>query len=87
MIDCVIDSVIDKLHFPSSVLITKKRLCCANIKWSRGDHVSYCDCNVFYVLEYLFVDIHMEYTSKEVYEFVSKQTNDPIVERRICRVS
>ena len=29
----------------------------------------------------------MEYTSKEVYEFVSKQTNDPIVERRICRVS
>ncbi len=29
----------------------------------------------------------MEYTSKEAYEFVSKQTNDPIVERRTCRVS
>lgn len=24
---------------------------------------------------------------KEVYEFISKKTNDPIVERRICRVS
>ena len=24
---------------------------------------------------------------KEVYEFISKQTQDPIVERRTCRVS
>jgi len=29
----------------------------------------------------------MTYTSKEVYEFVSKQTNDPIVEWKTCRVS
>jgi len=29
----------------------------------------------------------MYYTSPEVYEFISKQTNDPIVERKTCRVS
>ena len=29
----------------------------------------------------------MEYTSKEVYEYISKQTNDPIVERKTCAVS
>ena len=29
----------------------------------------------------------MQYTSKEVYEYVSKKTNDPIVERKKCRVS
>ena len=29
----------------------------------------------------------MEYTSKEVYEYVSKKTNDPIVERKKCRKS
>ena len=29
----------------------------------------------------------MEYTSKEVYEYVSKKTNDPIVERKKCSVS
>ena len=33
-----------------------------------------------------FIDI-MQYTSKEVYEFISKQTNDPIVERKTCTVS
>ena len=29
----------------------------------------------------------MEYTSKEVYEYVSRESNDPIVERKKCRVS
>jgi hypothetical protein len=29
----------------------------------------------------------MEYTSKEVYEYVSKKTNDPIVEWKKCRIS
>ena len=29
----------------------------------------------------------MEYTSKEVYEYVSKHSNDPIVERKKCRIS
>jgi len=29
----------------------------------------------------------MEYTSKEVYEYVSKKTNDPIVEWKKCRLS
>ena len=29
----------------------------------------------------------MNYTSREVYEFISKQTNDPIVERKTCAVS
>ena len=29
----------------------------------------------------------MHYTSKLVYEFISKQTNDPIVERKTCKVS
>lgn len=29
----------------------------------------------------------MQYTSPEVYEFISKQTNDPILEWRTCRVS
>ena len=29
----------------------------------------------------------MQYTSKEVYEFISKQTGDPIVERKICTIS
>ena len=29
----------------------------------------------------------MQYTSKEVYEYISKQTNDPITERKICKVS
>lgn len=29
----------------------------------------------------------MQYTSREVYEFISKQTNDPIVERKTCAVS
>ncbi len=29
----------------------------------------------------------MQYTSREVYEYVSKQTNDPIVERRRCAIS
>jgi hypothetical protein len=29
----------------------------------------------------------MIYTSREVYEYISKQTNDPIVERKTCAVS
>ncbi|MDP2669519.1 MAG: hypothetical protein Q8O99_00455 [bacterium] len=29
----------------------------------------------------------MQYTHPDVYEFVSKQMNDPIVERKTCRVS
>ena len=29
----------------------------------------------------------MHYTSREVYEFISKQTNDPIVERKTCTIS
>ncbi len=29
----------------------------------------------------------MPYTSREVYEFISRQTNDPIVERKTCAVS
>ena len=29
----------------------------------------------------------MEYTSKEVYEYVSKKANDSIVERKKCRLS
>jgi len=29
----------------------------------------------------------MQYTPRSVYEFISEQTSDPIVERRICRVS
>jgi hypothetical protein len=29
----------------------------------------------------------MNYTSREVYEFISRQTNDPIVERKTCAVS
>ena len=29
----------------------------------------------------------MHYTSKEVYEFISKTTNDPIVERKKCEIS
>ena len=29
----------------------------------------------------------MEYTSKEFYEYISKQLNDPIVEWKVCRVS
>ena len=29
----------------------------------------------------------MQYTSKEVYEYISKKANDPIVERKKCRVS
>ena len=29
----------------------------------------------------------MSYTSREVYEFISKQTNDPILERKTCAVS
>jgi hypothetical protein len=29
----------------------------------------------------------MKYTSREVYEFISRQTNDPIVERKTCAVS
>ena len=29
----------------------------------------------------------MEYTSKEVYEYISKKANDPIVERKKCRLS
>lgn len=29
----------------------------------------------------------MNYTSKEVYEFISKETNDPIVEWKTCAVS
>ena len=29
----------------------------------------------------------MEYTSKEVYEYVSKHSNDPIVQRKKCRIS
>ncbi len=29
----------------------------------------------------------MQYTSRDVYERISQQTHDPIVERRICRVS
>ena len=29
----------------------------------------------------------MEYTSKEVYEYVSKKANDPIAERKKCRKS
>lgn len=27
------------------------------------------------------------YTSKEVYEYISKQTNDPIIERKVCAIS
>jgi hypothetical protein len=29
----------------------------------------------------------MSYTTRETYEFISKQTNDPIVERKTCKVS
>jgi hypothetical protein len=29
----------------------------------------------------------MYYTSKQVYEYISKQTNDPIVERKTCKIS
>ncbi len=29
----------------------------------------------------------MHYTSKDVYEFISKKTNDPIIERKTCEVS
>ena len=29
----------------------------------------------------------MNYTSREVYEYISRQTNDPIVERKTCTVS
>ncbi len=29
----------------------------------------------------------MHYTTPEVYEFISTQTNDPIIERKICRIS
>ena len=29
----------------------------------------------------------MYYTSSEVYEYISKQTKDPIVERKTCRLS
>lgn len=29
----------------------------------------------------------MNYTSREVYEFISTQTHDPIVERKTCTVS
>ena len=29
----------------------------------------------------------MQYTSRQVYEYISKQTNDPITERKICKVS
>ena len=29
----------------------------------------------------------MEYTSKEVYEYISKKSNDPVVERKKCRLS
>ena len=29
----------------------------------------------------------MQYTSKATYEFISKQTNVPIIERKTCRVS
>ena len=29
----------------------------------------------------------MSYTSRETYEFISQQTNDPIVERKKCKVS
>ena len=29
----------------------------------------------------------MQYTSKKVYEYVSKKANDPIMERKKCRLS
>ncbi|MEI7477824.1 MAG: hypothetical protein WCJ81_04925 [bacterium] len=29
----------------------------------------------------------MQYTSREVYEYISQKTDDPIVERRVCVVS
>ena len=29
----------------------------------------------------------MHYTSRETYEFIAQQTNDPIVERKTCKVS
>ncbi len=29
----------------------------------------------------------MQYTSKEVYEYISKKNNDPIVKRRKCETS
>jgi hypothetical protein len=29
----------------------------------------------------------MDYTSKSVYEFISRQTKDPIVERKVCKIS
>jgi hypothetical protein len=29
----------------------------------------------------------LHYTSQEVYEFISKQTNDPIIERKVCKAS
>ena len=29
----------------------------------------------------------MQYTSKWVYEYISKKSNDPIVERKKCRMS
>jgi len=31
--------------------------------------------------------LKMPYTSREVYEFISKETNDPIVEWKSCKVS
>ena len=36
---------------------------------------------------YPIFSILMNYTNKEVYEFISKQNNDPIVERKVCTVS
>jgi hypothetical protein len=39
-------------------------------------------------IKYLLINANaMEYTSKEVYEYISKKTNDPIVEWKKCRAS
>lgn len=56
---------------------------------------SYSPCNSMMTLpddartpEWFYVLISfMYYTSKEVYEFISKQTNDPIVEWKTCAIS
>ncbi len=35
----------------------------------------------------LFINIIMHYTSSKVYNYISKQTQDPIVERKTCEIS
>jgi hypothetical protein len=43
--------------------------------------------SIYYKRPLVFCLLDMHYTSPEVYEFISKQTNDPIVERKTCAVS